>query len=348
MEDKQGKDESANGAELNIGGIVNRGKELVGNVGGFIATTQDDLNELVKRAAENHNAVAARKVFDKLFTIIQPSGGDNENQDKFWLDRSKTWVDCMLPEGRRWLDMCMPTSYLPRDVDFSWAFEENIILDEEQEHQIEIDLPRTFPGIDYFQDDSVVNSFRAVLRAVALTLPEVGYVQGMNFIVAYILLHTKTEKDAHRLTVEMLSNPKYNLRGVFVEGLPSLKKLSSVLQLVVKDKLPEMHAHFVNVGFEDLFFSYQWISTLFAYTMPFDALCHVWEIFFEKGWPGFFAVSLTLIEDNKDALLKQDFDEACATMKTAVLNPREDFYIRARSVEFTKEEIDVIQKASTF
>lgn len=53
--------------------------------------------------------------------------------------------------------------------------------------QIKNDLHRTFPDLNYFMRDSAgAQSLENILTAVSCYDPQVGYVQGMNFIAAAI------------------------------------------------------------------------------------------------------------------------------------------------------------------
>ena len=62
-------------------------------------------------------------------------------------------------------------------------------------NQIEIDLTRTFPDIPYFTTGNGVNAMRRVLRAFVKYHYQLGYVQGMNYIVCSLLWHA-SEVDA--------------------------------------------------------------------------------------------------------------------------------------------------------
>ena len=54
--------------------------------------------------------------------------------------------------------------------------------------QIEKDLLRTFPGEKFFQSQDGILIFQRLLKRLALYFPTVGYTQGINFIVGYLLV----------------------------------------------------------------------------------------------------------------------------------------------------------------
>jgi len=58
--------------------------------------------------------------------------------------------------------------------------------------QVEKDLPRTQPYHQTFQMQEYQDSLREVLLGYARIDPEVGYVQGMNFIAAGLVYHARS------------------------------------------------------------------------------------------------------------------------------------------------------------
>jgi len=327
--------------------------KMVGALRDYVKKTVDRRGEAVmdaiKRNFDQHGGEIPRKVFDQLLSIGGVHHDENrspgELSEELWRERTVSWLDTMTPEGRKWFSVAIESSVLDKDVDFAFAFENDAQIDEDIEHQILLDLPRTYPGVEYFDDTVVLLSLHRILRATAITLPEVGYVQGMNFMAAFLMLHTKTDQDAHRLLVELLGNPRYNLRLLFGEGLPSLEKLTGILSRLIQKRSPRLHRHLDDIELGDFHFSFQWFFTLFAYTMPFDALVHVWDLFFEKSWEGFFMVAVTLLKDNEKDLLKADFENAFLIIKQAAWNPKVNFYKRARRVKLSRDEIDAIKTA---
>ncbi|ESS33682.1 TBC domain-containing protein [Toxoplasma gondii VEG] len=56
---------------------------------------------------------------------------------------------------------------------------------------IEMDVHRTFPSLPFFKEEGQT-AMRHILQAYAVFDPEVGYVQGMNFVVGTLLHHSNT------------------------------------------------------------------------------------------------------------------------------------------------------------
>jgi hypothetical protein len=55
---------------------------------------------------------------------------------------------------------------------------------------IETDLPRTFPALKFFvAESSHYNQLQRILEAFTMHRPDIGYVQGMSYIAAILLLY---------------------------------------------------------------------------------------------------------------------------------------------------------------
>ena len=68
-------------------------------------------------------------------------------------------------------------------------------LKSKAEKDIEIDMGRTFPDLEYFKKgEEGCNQLRCILRVIAHVFPKIGYCQGMNFFTAVVLLILNNEE----------------------------------------------------------------------------------------------------------------------------------------------------------
>lgn len=208
--------------------------------------------------------------------------------------------------------------------------------------QIMRDIPRTFPEEDYFQDTDVQDTMRRVLMAISIEYPEVGYVQSMNFIVAFLLLHSKTEDACFALFRLLMSHPKLKLEELYKPGLPLLFKVIDALKHLVEHHAPELFNKLKQVGLDFLMFSQTWIMTLFTYNMDWSALGPVWDLFFERGWEGPLRVCLYLICENANAILQGDFDSISSVLRESVDNAPLNIAERSLTIKFDDVDISII------
>ena len=72
--------------------------------------------------------------------------------------------------------------------------------------QINLDLSRTFPNHEFFQEDKVgFNSLRRILIAYSWRNPLVSYCQSLNYIVGLLILHF-SEEEAFWVLVVLLED----------------------------------------------------------------------------------------------------------------------------------------------
>jgi len=84
------------------------------------------------------------------------------------------------------------------------------------------DVTRTFTDLPFFVEDSEAgnNKLFNVLKAYANYDTEVSYVQGINYIVALMLLHIEDEEQVFWCLVNLME--RYAWRWLYVDGLPKL------------------------------------------------------------------------------------------------------------------------------
>ncbi|CAD8079229.1 unnamed protein product [Paramecium primaurelia] len=128
--------------------------------------------------------------------------------------------------------------------------------------QIEKDVVRTIIH-DMFKQYENQQSLRNILIAYANYDKELGYVQGLNIIVANLLVcYDLSVNDQQLNDFEVMDEERdetvffiflyimkdQNWRVVFLEGLEGLRLKIDVLEQMMKKKIPELHKHFYDEG----------------------------------------------------------------------------------------------------
>lgn len=98
------------------------------------------------------------------------------------------------------------------------------------ETQIGRDITRTFPSTDpYMLSPEGQQQLSRVLTAFSKYDQSIGYVQGMNFIVAALLQHC-SEEIAFWLFVSLIED--YEMRDIYQPKVPGMFKHNQLLQLL--------------------------------------------------------------------------------------------------------------------
>lgn len=214
-------------------------------------------------------------------------------------------------------------------------------IPDDTEGLIERDLARTFPTNTNFRDADGASqtSLRNILHAYAVIDPEVGYVQGMGFIVSTLLMQM-TEEEAFWCFHSMMHSEVYRLRELYRPGFPMLQMFFFQLKCLIAKMLPKLSEHLANLSVDVSFFAAQWFLTLFVYHFQFRALLRVWDIFFCEGWKIVFRVAICLLKWEEPSLLEMGFDQLLPRMKTLHEGkPCDEIVNRALKVKFKTEEL---------
>ncbi|CAC9552921.1 putative rab-like GTPase activating protein [Leishmania infantum JPCM5] len=222
------------------------------------------------------------------------------------------------------------------------ALRDKKLADKETDAIISRDLARTFPTHVLFQDPGGVGQtfLRNVLHAYAGCDPEVGYVQGMGFLVAALSTQMAEEESFWALH-EMMYNERYKMRELFRPGFPLLQQFFYQLKRLIARLLPRLSKRLDELEIQPSFFASQWFLTLFVGHFPFRALLRVWDIFFSEGWKIIFRTGIALLKWEESHLLTLPFEDTLLALKG--LQDGKDAYEllrRAHRVKFKTAELN--------
>ncbi|KAG7188170.1 hypothetical protein KM043_013388 [Ampulex compressa] len=169
------------------------------------------------------------------------------------------------------------------------------------------DINRTFPAHDFFKETGGLgqDSLYRISKAYAVHDEEVGYCQGLSFLVASLLLHMP-EEQAFCVLVKLMYD--YGLRDLYKDRFDNLHMRFYQLNRLIEDQLPELYKHFCDRGVETHMFAAQWFLTLFTARFPLFLVFHILDVFLLQGLDTLFQVALALLMLCKKELLQLDFE----------------------------------------
>eukprot|EP00392_Amoebophrya_sp_AT5.2_P004921 g4930.t1 len=184
------------------------------------------------------------------------------------------------------------------------------------EPDIRRDTNRTFPKHVLYCDRQGVGQAQLlhVLRAYSIFNPEVGYCQGMGFIVGLLLTYLP-EEAAFFMLVSLLEN--YRMSGLFKPNLPLLSKYFFQLNLLIKMHLPKVYDHLLLHAVEPTMYASQWFMTVCIYQFRYSTVCRVWDVFLAEGVKIIFRVALAILKLNQESLLQCGFEDILQLLKLA-------------------------------
>jgi Ca2+-binding EF-hand superfamily protein len=173
--------------------------------------------------------------------------------------------------------------------------------------QIDRDVYRTFSLHHCFSFKEGRDMLARVLRTLAVYLPHIGYCQGMNSLVAYLIMVT-TEEKAFRLSVMLL---QYLLGSAYhVSGLTGVQVDQLIVEDCLAELLPQLAVHFAHYGVSISLITTEWFLTLFAGAFPFHTTLRVWDLIFCYGIDAIICTAFALLRIHEDHLLSiHDFEQ---------------------------------------
>lgn len=170
------------------------------------------------------------------------------------------------------------------------------------DNQIKCDLLRTMPNNERFrcQDSDGVKKLSRILRAFCVHRPDINYLQGMNFIVAMCLLFMD-EEDSFWSFVAV---SEVYLKNYFDRSLSGALADQSVLNELLSECLPPLHAHLKYYGVDITTVTFNWFITIFIDAVPFETAVRIWDCFVFEGREALFRIAVGLLKVQQSALLQ--------------------------------------------
>lgn len=239
--------------------------------------------------------------------------------------------------------------------------------------QIDRDIERTFTKHPSFKPGTQgVRSLRQVLRAIAMRFRHVGYCQGMNFVVAKLLVVTKhgaahdfsisevdatpVEEAAFWITCGLIDSmlPEAYFgqnRSGSLEVLHGLRTGLEVITLLIEQRSPELYAHLLELGVPPSVIAVRWMPCLFSGYMPPETCLRVWDLMLasDSAECVLYQTSVAVMEMHKAELMELDdpvaafelISAACTSMYDADhLLSHIDSRIDASLVNKLRDEIE--------
>ncbi|KAF4088685.1 hypothetical protein AMELA_G00057480 [Ameiurus melas] len=170
---------------------------------------------------------------------------------------------------------------------------------------IKLDISRTFPSLCIFQQGGPYHDvLHNILGAYTCYRPDMGYVQGMSFIAAVLILNMNTA-DAFIAFANLLNKP---CQMAFYRVDHSLMLMYfAAFEVFFEENLPKLFAHFKSNNLTPDIYLIDWIFTLYSKSLPLDVACRVWDVFCRDGEEFLFRTALGILRFYADVLAHMDF-----------------------------------------
>ncbi|KAL4502978.1 hypothetical protein ABPG72_014207 [Tetrahymena utriculariae] len=228
-----------------------------------------------------------------------------------------------------------------------------------EEVQIEKDINRTFPSQPYFatkcqqynmRDNDTIIGFKPlkrVLVSISNMYPHLGYCQGMNFILGFILMiNGSQENEAFWMFKVLAEHPDFMLMGLYENDLPLLKFLEFVAKQILQEQCKELLNFFEQNDIPDSFWLTKWILTLFLYNFPVKICSRFWDYIITNDIFAIIKLFIPLLNVFKKEFMSHEDPSSfmeCFNQLTQdeqkLTDPQSEFYLKIN---------DLVKKADSY
>jgi hypothetical protein len=86
---------------------------------------------------------------------------------------------------------------------------------------------------------------------------EIGYTQGMNQIVAFLLFYLP-EEEAFWAFSQLMTGSRWLMHGFFCPGFPKLFRFQAQFEKIMKKMLPKLYKHFLTCQVQTDLYTIRW------------------------------------------------------------------------------------------
>ncbi|KAI7349145.1 RabGAP/TBC [Hortaea werneckii] len=196
-----------------------------------------------------------------------------------------------------------------RDRELEEAFEKLQYEKSPYDGQINKDVGRSFPGVELFRDAEGEGQkmLGRVLKCFSLQDKDIGYCQGLGFLVGPLLMNMG-EREAFCVLVRLMDH--YSLRPSFLPSLSGLHMRIFQFSSLLRQHHTQLADHLEELGIEPAYLS-QWFLSCFAVTCPLPMLFRIYDVIFAEGAnETVMRVALALMRRNEPKMLEAtEFEE---------------------------------------
>lgn len=208
----------------------------------------------------------------------------------------------------------------------------------EHSENIQKDLARTAPNDTNFAKGSKQSQkLYTILNTYSHYNPKIGYPQGLNFIVAKLLLKIEEEKNIFIILDGIIS--KLHLDTVIGED-NKLKGHLSVITNLLKEYTPKVYNFLQENNISHETFTANWFITIFSNSTNDDELFILWNFLFAFGLKFLYSFTISVFKFFRERIIKSDTVTIYNFMKSILRN--EEF--KTNLLKIIEEAFEIIDK----
>jgi hypothetical protein len=182
-------------------------------------------------------------------------------------------------------------------------------VESSEARQIDLDIGRTFPHIEGFDEDGLGR----ILKAYSALRADVGYCQGMNFVAALLLVVLEREEAAFHAFARLMDD--YDLAGFYRKSFPLMRRYVLATDRLLLFEAPLIRTHFEKEGIQPYLYLHEWFLSLFVDCMPPVVVLDIFDAIMDKGLLIVVPIVVAIMSKFQEKLLSMKFEDIFKFLK---------------------------------
>ena len=310
---------------------------------------EKNINDINNNNTNNNNILKNENFFlleDQVPNTNQEISLSEQGLRNFYLTDPEHFKNRVLkapPSNFRWLSWII-LSGIP--IGRPFAYYRNLLtydLPEEAEKQIQKDIVRTIQTpISNIED--IKKSMYRILKALAIIDKEMSYVQGINFIVSFLLINSKrNEIDTFYIILAIFSktyNQNFGMRGFYLENFPLIHVYIKIYENHCKKLFPKFIQHIYKISLPMISWLSPWFQMIFINVFPNDIVLRIWDCFFIFGNSFLISFALSVTEIVQKSIIKiMDLTQIQEYLKLLNTDIKNNFLDKDKKINYDIENL---------
>lgn len=181
---------------------------------------------------------------------------------------------------------------------------------------IEEDLHRTYSEMRVFRKgNKLYQSLKNVLLAYSLLRPDLGYVQGMSYVAASLMLHYGSEYETFMVFANVMGREQL-LFNFYSFDMDKVNVVFHIFMKLLKEKLPKMHEIFRQTGISCSIFLFEWVVAIYSNIFQLNMSSRIWDNFFYYGDYFIIKTALAIFQVIETQISSESFENIILLIKS--------------------------------
>lgn len=122
-----------------------------------------------------------------------------------------------------------------------------------------------------------------------------GYTQGMNYVVGFLVLCGFEKQELFWMMVGLLAGRRFLMLGMFEDDFPLVQLYMTLFQQRLRELEPALADHLERSAVPNEAWLFQWMLTWFLYSFGPEQAVLVWDFVLQRDGPSVIAVALSVV-----------------------------------------------------